>query len=947
MGSPKKRSQMKNAAALIEKICLAVFFIVAAFFFVHLSPFFSLLQIHFCAILFQAVVSFLVFVLAWNSRKLVDNCFLCFIGTAFFFVGLIDTGHLLCLKWVHTFNAATASGSLLPLQSMSPGEAITVNYASQLWILARYFESASFAISFLFLRRKVSFSLYFSLYASMAALLLLSIFEWHIFPDCFNTIDGFTSFKNVNHVVISFVFLGTIFILFRHRRFFEKKMFFLLVSVLVLSALAEYGFSWDLIHYNLSRPLAHLLKCLSVYLIYRAMITTGFTNPIEILFRDLKHSQISLAKERDKLFSILDLLPGFIYIQAEANTINYANRRFTDIFGDINNRRCHEIFHNCHAACDACPAQCVLKTRASASFEWNNLDGRTFIIYYGYFLDSDGTSKVLASGIDITDRVLARAALEENKERYRTLYEHTPVMLHSIDKTGRILNVSDHWLKTLGYEKDAVIGQKFMDFLTPESRRYGMEVGLLELLQSGFCKDIHCQLVKKSGEVMEIELSVFAEKDTAGAMRRSLAVSIDVTEKLKGKKALESAREELENRVQERTRELREKTLALEREIRDRTATEEAMRATESKYSLLVENSLTGIYIKQDGKIIFANNKFCQIHGYRREEIIGIDSWKLVHPYDRAMVDAYSKKRLENVPVPDAYESRRLTKDGNLIWVSSSNTRITYRDQPAILGNLVDITLRKKMEAELIKSEKELKLLSARLLNAQESERKRIALELHDTIAQNLVSIKFSLGQKLKQMGHPPPLEGIKIEDIIQVVQENISEIRRIMTDLRPSLLDDLGILATISWQCREFQKIYTHIQVEPFIDLEERDVPEELKIVIFRMLQEAMNNVAKHSNADRIQLTLRRQNAILELVIEDNGDGFDFPQVLSRINSNTGLGLVGMRERTEQSFGSFSITSRKNMGTRINARWRIGANGILISLKDLAGEMASDCLKI
>lgn len=938
---------MKNAAALIEKICLVVFLIIAAFLFVRLSDFFRLLQIHFFAILFQAIISFCVFVFAWNSRKMVDGNFLCFIGTAFLFVGLVHIGHLICLKWILTVEETTASGSLLPLRSLPAGEARALNYAAQLWFLARYVESASFALSFLFLRIKVSRTLYFTLYASVAALLLLTLFEWHTFPVCFTATDGFTSFNSWSHLVISLIYAGALFLLFGYRRYFEKKMFHLLAAALLIAALTEFGFLWKGIHYDSSYPIADLLKCLSVYLIYRAIISTGFARPAEIPLRDLKHGQLTLARERDKLFSILDLLPAFIYIQAEANTISYANRRFKDIFGDIDGRRCHEIFHGYHTACNNCPAKRVLETKVSTSFEWDNRDGRTFLTYHEPFLDSDGTSKVLASGIDITERVSAREALEENKERYRTLYEHTPVMLHSIDKTGHILNANDHWLKTLGYEKEAVIGENFTDFLTPESRRHAMEVGLPELLQTGLCKDIPCQLVKRNGEVMDIELSAFAEKDATGDMYRFLAASIDVTDKLKGKRAQESAREELERRVNERTAELREKTLAIEQEIRDRIATEEALRATEGKYSLLVENSLTGIYIKQEGKIIFANNKFCAIHGYRREEIIGMDSWKLVHPDDRGMVDAYSKKRLENIPVPDAYESRRLTKSGNLIWVSSNNTRILYRDQPAILGNLVDITLRKKMEVELIKSEKELKLLSARLLNAQESERKRIALELHDTIAQNLISVKFSLGQKLKQMNSSPPLEGIKIEDIIHVVQENISEIRRIMTDLRPSMLDDLGILATINWQCREFQKIYTHIQVQWRVDLEERDVPEELKIVIFRILQEGMNNAAKHSHADRIQLILRRRNDTLELMIEDNGKGFDFPEVLSRINASTGLGLIGMRERTEQSFGRFSITSRKDKGTRIDAHWRIGADGVLISLKHPVDGTGSDWVMI
>jgi signal transduction histidine kinase len=236
----------------------------------------------------------------------------------------------------------------------------------------------------------------------------------------------------------------------------------------------------------------------------------------------------------------------------------------------------------------------------------------------------------------------------------------------------------------------------------------------------------------------------------------------------------------------------------------------------------------------------------------------------------------------------------------------------------------MDITRRKRVEGDLQKSEKELRMLSTQLLTAQENERKRIALELHDTIAQNLITIKFTLAQKLKQMGNPEPPDGISIESVIELVQSNITEVRRLMTALRPSLLDDLGILATINWHCREFQSIYQDIEIEKDLTIEEKDVPHDLKIVIFRILQEAMNNIAKHSQASSILLFLNRENGTLELSVKDNGIGFDYPEALSNVTNTKGLGLLGMRERAELSFGSFAVTSKKDEGTRIQAIWQV-----------------------
>jgi len=222
------------------------------------------------------------------------------------------------------------------------------------------------------------------------------------------------------------------------------------------------------------------------------------------------------------------------------------------------------------------------------------------------------------------------------------------------------------------------------------------------------------------------------------------------------------------------------------------------------------------------------------------------------------------------------------------------------------------------MEEELRKSENRLRLLSSQLINVQESERKRIARDIHDSIGQTLAAIKFGLENKLSQMGGGAVPPGVSIENIISLTQNGIEESRRIQMDLRPSILDDLGILATIGWFAREFQKVYVHISVEKHISVQEDEIPDSLRTVLFRVMQEAMNNVAKHSKANLIRLSLKKMGDRIELCIEDNGAGFD-PETIKK-----GLGLTSMRERTDLSGGSFEIESVHGRGTIIRASWAI-----------------------
>jgi signal transduction histidine kinase len=230
-----------------------------------------------------------------------------------------------------------------------------------------------------------------------------------------------------------------------------------------------------------------------------------------------------------------------------------------------------------------------------------------------------------------------------------------------------------------------------------------------------------------------------------------------------------------------------------------------------------------------------------------------------------------------------------------------------------------EIEEHRQTEIALRRSEEQLRELSRKILDAQENERKRVAQEIHDSLGGSLAAIKFALEEKLESMEQNPSPEVITLEKIISHVDDAISESRRISANLRPSLLDDLGLLATLSWFCREFEKLHPHIQIEKQLDVKEDEIPEIIKVVVYRVLQEAMNNVAKHSNAKRVRLQLVKQHNRIELDVADNGCGFDPEEKFSETSTFGGFGLQSMRDRTMLCDGKFEIASKKGKGTTVH----------------------------
>lgn len=229
-----------------------------------------------------------------------------------------------------------------------------------------------------------------------------------------------------------------------------------------------------------------------------------------------------------------------------------------------------------------------------------------------------------------------------------------------------------------------------------------------------------------------------------------------------------------------------------------------------------------------------------------------------------------------------------------------------------------EIKERAKIENKLRLSEAKLKKISKKMLDALEADRKTIAKELHDSIGASLAAIKFSLEEKLTRMTSTPPNDLISLESIVSYLMDTIKETKRISANLRPSTMDDLGLSATITWFCREFKTFYKNIEIDQNIEIDEDDISETMKIVIYRILQEAMTNAAKHGRPDRIGLALKRRGMDVLLTISDDGLGFDPGTGLISMDPLSGHGISGMKERAEICGGNISIESRSGGGTRV-----------------------------
>lgn len=398
----------------------------------------------------------------------------------------------------------------------------------------------------------------------------------------------------------------------------------------------------------------------------------------------------------------------------------------------------------------------------------------------------------------------------------------------------------------------------------------------------------------------------------------------------------------------------------LEREIAERERAEQALRESEERLHFALETSHTGAWdIDLGDHSAFRSLEHDRIFGYT--ELLPQWTYEMfldhVLPEDRAAVDA-SFQHATATQSDWNFECRIRRTDGRIRWIwASGRHRREAGDVVRRMGGIVqditerkqaeealrkahdelekrvqdrtselwetverlriEIIQRKQLEATLRESENQVRFFASQCLTAQETERKRIAGELHDSIAASLAATKFGI-EKASAESKQGRTDPESLQNLATNLTGIMGEVRRIMADLRPSILDDLGILAAVNWFCREYEKTYSHISVEKHIGIEEQEVPDALKTPIFRISQEAMANVSKHSQASLIRLSLQKEEARILLTVQDNGRGFK-PQTVRK-----GLGLSSIRERAHLSGGDCIIESVEGAGTTVRCSWPI-----------------------
>ena len=342
----------------------------------------------------------------------------------------------------------------------------------------------------------------------------------------------------------------------------------------------------------------------------------------------------------------------------------------------------------------------------------------------------------------------------------------------------------------------------------------------------------------------------------------------------------------------------------------------------------------SGIMVGHDyrGEIVLAAHEPVRELNYGI--VAKIDLAEIRAPFVRAGIIALGLTIL--VVLAGALSFVRITKpiikrlEGQAEELRSAHTelemRVEERTKELSKANVLlagEIGERKKTEAALKQSGEKLASMSSKLLAAHEQESKRIGQELHDGLAQTLSAIKIWVEAALIQMDQKKPAEAIKsLKSVMPLARGAVEEVRRISKNLRPSSLDDFGIVATLFWLLQEFMAIYLKIKIEENIEILEDDIPDSLKIVIYRVSQEALNNVAKHSQASLVRFCLKKTDSMIELIVDDNGGGFKMEDILSDDQPGRGLGIISMKERTELSGGSFSIQTRKGLGTTVQSSW-------------------------
>lgn len=358
---------------------------------------------------------------------------------------------------------------------------------------------------------------------------------------------------------------------------------------------------------------------------------------------------------------------------------------------------------------------------------------------------------------------------------------------------------------------------------------------------------------------------------------------------------------------------LKKQVQDFERIEEERKQPEEALKESEERYRNVVENAGEFIWqLDTKGNFVFFNKYAEQVSGQKSVDWQGKHYAPFVHPDDLARVNKITEDTLAgNIT---EYETRIFNIKGEIVDLEIQTLPIYVEGE--VTGTLSfgrDITERKNTERKLRESRNQLRSLAERLQMIREEERATVAREIHDDLGQSLTALKMDITWMKQNPGMVEEKRSTKFDVMLDLINSIIQTVKRIATELRPGILDDLGLVPAIEWQAEEFRK-RSGIQCNLQISVGEVIIEEDISIAVFRIFQESLTNIARHSGATKIEVAIKKKDDLLQMEITDNGVGISEEQ----ISSSRSLGLIGMNERVSVLKGKLTISRAAEGGTTV-----------------------------
>jgi PAS domain S-box-containing protein len=508
--------------------------------------------------------------------------------------------------------------------------------------------------------------------------------------------------------------------------------------------------------------------------------------------------------------------------------------------------------------------------------------------------------------------------INELLTKYFNLYELAPVGYFVIDQKGLIFEANLTGANLLGVQMRYLIKERFSRFVAPDSQDqfYFHRKLVLQTRAKQICE---LRLVKKDGTSFYAQLDSIAIQDGDGDPEQFRTAITDVTERKQAEEALQESYDGLERRVEERTAELLQVNQQLTREVKERKRAEKVLSESEEQYRLLVQNLPAIVYRGfKDWSVQFFDEKIGLLTGYS----IGEFNSKTIKWSDIIVEEDLATAKqgfIEALKTDKSYvrEYRIRTKAGDVLWIQDRGEIICnhHNEVEYVSGVFFDITDRKETEGKLLTYQEQLRSLASELSLSEERERRRLAASLHDSIIQLLAISKMKLG--VLQGSAPSATLAGELGGIHEFVGQALEQTRSLTFELSPPELHTFGLEAALANLARRMEKLHS-IRFE-YVNVDQpAELDEDLKVLLFRAVQELLLNVVKHAHAQNVVVSSSLADKVLLIKIEDDGVGFHIPQEEHQLTTPQGFGLFSISERLRHVGGRLEIDSGRGQGTRV-----------------------------